>query len=191
MNSGAESLSAHHTAGQTVSNNTPQATVKRRSERMRSILHHPHIGAEPHCPHCLQRQRPQSRVVRLCRSHCEFRAGAPEIVSSGFPMTPRARSPLRAVAASVAFTAVLSLPKMIHAQSIQLAPGKMPAIGTVDERYQSYNIEMLEVTGGRFWAPYKAQPAAPTDTAQPAPGGMRSEERRVGKECRSQWSPEH
>ena len=87
-------------------------------------------------------------------------------------MTPRARSPLRAVAASVAFTAVLSLPKTIHAQSIQLAPGKMPAIGTVDERYQSYNIEMLEVTGGRFWAPYKAQPAAPADTAQPAPGGM-------------------
>jgi heparanase len=27
-------------------------------------------------------------------------------------------------------------------------------LGTVDERYQSYNVEMVEVTGGRFWAPY-------------------------------------
>ena len=26
--------------------------------------------------------------------------------------------------------------------------------GTVDERFQSYNVEMVEVTGGRFWAPY-------------------------------------
>ena len=31
----------------------------------------------------------------------------------------------------------------------------MPRVGTIDERYQSFNIEMLEVTGGRFWAPYK------------------------------------
>lgn len=27
-------------------------------------------------------------------------------------------------------------------------------IGTIDERYQGYNVEMVEVTGGRFWAPY-------------------------------------
>lgn len=26
-------------------------------------------------------------------------------------------------------------------------------IGTVDERYQSYNIEMIEMVGGRWWAP--------------------------------------
>src|SRR2546428_3708803 len=30
----------------------------------------------------------------------------------------------------------------------------MVRIGTVDERFQSYNIEMVEVTGGRFWKPY-------------------------------------
>src|SRR5690349_5686117 len=40
------------------------------------------------------------------------------------------------------------------AQSVSVAPTTMPLIGTVDERYQSYNIEMLEVTGGRFWRPY-------------------------------------
>lgn len=35
-----------------------------------------------------------------------------------------------------------------------LALGRLPKIGTVDARYQSYNVEMVEVTGGRFWAPY-------------------------------------
>jgi hypothetical protein len=35
-----------------------------------------------------------------------------------------------------------------------LAPATMARIGTVDERYQSYNVEMLEVTGEKFWKPY-------------------------------------
>jgi heparanase len=39
--------------------------------------------------------------------------------------------------------------------NVYLAPANMKQIGTVDERYQSYNIEMLEVTGGKFWKPYK------------------------------------
>lgn len=30
----------------------------------------------------------------------------------------------------------------------------LPAVGQVNERFQSYNVEMVEVTGGRFWAPY-------------------------------------
>ncbi len=30
----------------------------------------------------------------------------------------------------------------------------MIRIGTVDERFQSYNVEMIEVTGGNFWKPY-------------------------------------
>jgi len=38
-----------------------------------------------------------------------------------------------------------------------IAPEKMPAIGTVDEWYQSYNVEMLEVTGGKFWRPYSPE----------------------------------
>ena len=32
---------------------------------------------------------------------------------------------------------------------------KMERIGTVDKRFESYNIEMVEVIGGRFWKPYK------------------------------------
>ena len=38
--------------------------------------------------------------------------------------------------------------------STAVAPATMPRIATVDERYQSYNVEMLEVTGGNFWKPY-------------------------------------
>jgi hypothetical protein len=30
----------------------------------------------------------------------------------------------------------------------------MKAIGRIDARFQSYNVEMVEVTGGRFWKPY-------------------------------------
>ena len=33
-------------------------------------------------------------------------------------------------------------------------PTNMTRVGAVDERFQSYNIEMVEVTGGRFWKPY-------------------------------------
>lgn len=35
-----------------------------------------------------------------------------------------------------------------------LGLSSLEKLGTVDERYQGYNVEMVEVTGGRFWAPY-------------------------------------
>jgi heparanase len=41
-------------------------------------------------------------------------------------------------------------------QSNETDPSKMQRIGTVDERFQSYNVEMLEVTGGKFWKPYSS-----------------------------------
>lgn len=59
--------------------------------------------------------------------------------------------------------------------SAPIAPHKMPRIGTVDERYQSYNIEMLEVTGGKFWKPYGPELDAllkqPAPSAAPSSGG--------------------
>jgi hypothetical protein len=36
-----------------------------------------------------------------------------------------------------------------------LDPARMARVGSVDPRFQSYNVEMVEVTGGRFWKPYK------------------------------------
>ncbi len=66
----------------------------------------------------------------------------------------------------------LSVPAQTPA--VAIAPGKMPRVGTVDERFQSYNIEAVEVTGGRFWKPY-ASASAPNAGVQPeanAPPGM-------------------
>jgi hypothetical protein len=40
------------------------------------------------------------------------------------------------------------------ARELSITPGSMARIGTVDERFQSFNIEMVEVTGGKFWKPY-------------------------------------
>jgi len=52
-----------------------------------------------------------------------------------------------------------------RAQAISIAPATMTEIGTVDDRFQSYNVEMLSVTGGAFWKPYDA----------PARGGQKPE----------------
>ena len=38
---------------------------------------------------------------------------------------------------------------------------EMKHIGSVDERYQSYNVEMVEVVGGDFWKPYKTMDSLP------------------------------
>ena len=55
---------------------------------------------------------------------------------------------------------------------LKLNPGSMAKTATVDPRFLSYNVEMVEVTGGRFWAPYKASgesvPPTRPDPNQPA-----------------------
>jgi len=47
------------------------------------------------------------------------------------------------------------------AAETSLAPAKMRRVCSVDERFQSYNIEMAEVTGGPFWRPYDAPGSGP------------------------------
>jgi hypothetical protein len=37
---------------------------------------------------------------------------------------------------------------------VELSVADVELVATVDERFQSFNVEMVEVTGGRFWAPY-------------------------------------
>jgi hypothetical protein len=61
------------------------------------------------------------------------------------------------------------------ANELSIAPASMARIGEVDERFQSYNVEMIEVTGGRFWKPYGPKlhsppPRAPK-TAHSGPDG--------------------
>ena len=78
-------------------------------------------------------------------------------------------------ATALCTVAVVFLATQLMAQVASLDPAKMPTIGTVDERFQSYNIEMVEVIGGRFWKPYgsttnesKAQEPAPQAGFTPA-----------------------
>ena len=47
-----------------------------------------------------------------------------------------------------------------QAPTLSLDPSRLPRLGTIEERFQSYNVEMVEVTGGRFWRPYKANGSA-------------------------------
>lgn len=51
-----------------------------------------------------------------------------------------------------------------HVQG-EIAVGSLKVIGQVDERFQSYNVESVEVTGGNFWAPYPKPGAAPVRAA--------------------------
>lgn len=53
-----------------------------------------------------------------------------------------------------------------------IKPATLPSTGTISERFQSYNIEMVEVTGGRFWKPYASTKATEAGDNQPA--GMSS-----------------
>lgn len=48
----------------------------------------------------------------------------------------------------------------------------MPSIALVDEHYQSYNVEMAEVIGGKFWKPYGQ--VKTTAKAKPAPVASKS-----------------
>jgi heparanase len=53
-----------------------------------------------------------------------------------------------------------------------VTPASMPRIGTVDQRFQSYNIEMVEITGGRFWRPYQSRADdAPAVSGSQTPAG--------------------
>jgi hypothetical protein len=50
------------------------------------------------------------------------------------------------------------------ATAAPIDPQRLAVAGTVDPRFQSYNIEMVEVTGGRFWKPYRlGPPQSPAD----------------------------
>lgn len=50
--------------------------------------------------------------------------------------------------------AAMAARQCVAAPVIRLMPAAFPAIGKVDERFQSYNIEMAQIIGARFWKPY-------------------------------------
>ena len=73
-------------------------------------------------------------------------------------------------------TALLVAPAYAGSASTPtIVPSGMARVGTVDERFQSYNVEMIEVTGGRFWKPYRSKvdvqaEQAPPSTSDTPPG---------------------
>ena len=73
------------------------------------------------------------------------------------------------VALAILATALLR-PGASVAQSFALAPSTMPRIDAVSERYQSYNVETIEVTGGRFWKPYRPAPDRVVQQGAPPTG---------------------
>jgi hypothetical protein len=54
----------------------------------------------------------------------------------------------------LAASALLALGGAGKTPAPSLGLDKLDRIATIDARYQGYNVEMVEVTGGRFWAPY-------------------------------------
>ncbi|WP_298253742.1 hypothetical protein [Bradyrhizobium sp.] len=64
------------------------------------------------------------------------------------------RPHLRGIAVAVAFFATHC--DCAAAGEATIVPAELPSVGTIDERFQSFNIEMVEVTGGPFWRPYAA-----------------------------------
>jgi heparanase len=49
-----------------------------------------------------------------------------------------------------------------------VATATLTRVGSVDDRYQSFNVEMLEVTGGKFWKPYGPELDAILSEGKPA-----------------------
>ena len=63
------------------------------------------------------------------------------------------------------------LPGVAMAQAV-LNPQTMVKVGDVDPRFVSYNVETVEVTGGRFWKPYSAEVEARLAGASQAKPGQ-------------------
>ena len=50
--------------------------------------------------------------------------------------------------------ALVALTGCMNRDAVPVTPHTMPKIGSIGERFLAYNVEMVEITGGRFWAPY-------------------------------------
>jgi heparanase 1 len=72
--------------------------------------------------------------------------------------------PCRYAAGAGLFATVLL--SVATAEVPSATPSSMPRIGAVNERFQSYNIEMVEVTGGTFWKPYATKTDAGLSTSR-------------------------
>lgn len=81
-----------------------------------------------------------------------------------------------AVVATAAVAGQGAMASPAPASALVLDPARAAKIGETDPRYQSYNVEMVEIVGGRFWAPYPsaddASDGKPALTAEQARAAM-------------------
>jgi len=63
---------------------------------------------------------------------------------------------------------IFGLISLACAAQTTIDPHTMPKTGQVDPRFVSYNIEAVEITGGRFWKPYSADVEASLTAAPQA-----------------------
>ena len=82
----------------------------------------------------------------------------------------RSKSALQLLAEFMAISPLLLVTTLFAQATLQ--PRTMPKIAQVDARYVSFNIEAVEVAGGRFWKPFEDE-SAPT---QPDARGPAAEE---------------
>lgn len=78
---------------------------------------------------------------------------------------------------AVLFIGTANLMCQAASTAVAVSPATMSKVGAVDERFQSYNIEAVEVTGGRFWKPYTSAGNSAGETeakraASSTPSGM-------------------
>jgi hypothetical protein len=73
-------------------------------------------------------------------------------------------------------------PSTAQPAAVRVSPAALKPVAKVDPRFQSYNVEMAEVIGGRFWAPYPkpgetaARPAGPSGGVDMAAAMFRKRE---------------
>lgn len=85
-------------------------------------------------------------------------------------MTHRGILTKKTVITSIAATALMLIIGCQNAgnknvDALNINPTEMKQVGTVSERFQSYNVEMVEVVGGEFWKPYKMMDSLPSAEA--------------------------
>jgi hypothetical protein len=61
--------------------------------------------------------------------------------------------------------------RIIQIAALKIDFSSMKRIGGVDERFQFYNVEMVEVIGGEFWKPYKMMDSLPRLESTPEQKG--------------------
>lgn len=73
-------------------------------------------------------------------------------------------------AAMVLALSTFGKPNFAMADTVKINASALQAIGKVDPRFQSYNVEMAEIIGGKFWKPYAHMQASHTRKGPPNVG---------------------